>query len=41
MKDANVNEEKLLAQYGVQSFIELTKVQYTALKNKLLKVVNA
>jgi hypothetical protein len=41
VNDANVNEEKLLAQYGVQSFIELTKVQYTALKNKLLKVVNA
>lgn len=39
IKKADVNEEKLLAQYKIQSFMELTKVQHTALKQKLQKVV--
>lgn len=39
IKWANVNESKLLAQYKIQSFMELTKVQYTALKQKLQKAV--
>ena len=39
LKEANVNEEKLLKQYGINSFILLTKVQYTALVNKLNKVI--
>lgn len=39
VKQANVNEEKLLTQYKIQSFMELTKVQHTALKQKLQKVV--
>lgn len=36
---ANVNEQKLLGQYKVESLIMLTKVQYAALKKKLEKAV--
>lgn len=35
IKDADVNMEKLLLQYKVNSLMLLTKVQYTALVNKL------
>ena len=41
IRKANVNEEKLMNQYKVSSLMLLTKVQYTALKNKLQKVVNS
>ena len=34
-----VNEEKLLLQYKVNSLMLLTKVRYTALVNKLSKVI--
>lgn len=40
IKKADVNTERLMQQYNVQSFIQLTKVQYTALKAKLEKAVN-
>lgn len=39
VRKANVNEEKLLKQYRIESFMMLTKVQYTALKAKLEKAV--
>lgn len=39
IKEANVNEEKLLLQYKVNSLMLLTKVRYTALVNKLSKVI--
>ena len=39
IRKANVNEEKLLKQYKIESFMMLTKVQYTALKAKLEKAV--
>ena len=39
VRKANVNEEKLLKQYKIESFMMLTKVQYTALKAKLEKAV--
>lgn len=37
IKDADVNAQKLLLQYKINSFMLLTKVQYTALINKLSK----
>lgn len=39
IRKANVNEQKLLSQYKIESFITLTKVQYTALKTKLEEAV--
>ncbi len=39
LSDADVNKEKLLQQYKVNSFMLLTKVQYTALVNKLNKAI--
>lgn len=36
---ANVNEEKLLQQYKINSLMLLTKLQYTALTNKLNKAI--
>ena len=39
IRKANVNEQKLLSQYKIESFITLTKVQYTALKTKLEETV--
>ena len=39
VRKANVNEENLLKQYRIESFMMLTKVQYTALKAKLEKAV--
>jgi len=39
VRKANVNEEKLLKHYRIESFMMLTKVQYTALKAKLEKAV--
>lgn len=39
IKEANINEEKLLLQYKVNSLMLLTKVRYTALVNKLSKVI--
>ena len=39
VNDANVNEEKLLLQYKVNSLMLLTKVQYTALVSKLNKAI--
>ncbi len=39
LSDADVNIEKLLQQYHVNSLMLLTKVQYTALVNKLSKVI--
>lgn len=37
--DANVNEERLLQQYKITSLMLLTKIQYTALVNKLNKAL--
>lgn len=37
---ADVNKEKLKQQYQIQSFMQLTKAQYNALKNKLENAVN-
>lgn len=39
VKEADVNEERLLQQYKVNSLMLLTKVQYTALVNKLNKAI--
>ena len=39
VKEAYVNEERLLQQYKVNSLMLLTKVQYTALVNKLNKAI--
>ena len=39
IRKANDNEQKLLRQYKIESFITLTKVQYTALKTKLEEAV--
>ena len=39
IRKANDNEQKLLSQYKIESFITLTKVQYTALKTKLEEAV--
>lgn len=39
IRKANVNEQALLDQYGIESLILLNMVQYEALKNKLEKVV--
>lgn len=41
VRKKNVNEEKLLEQYHVESFMMLTRAQYTALKQKLEKVADA
>lgn len=39
VKEADVNEERLLQQYKVNSLMLLTKAQYTALVNKLNKAI--
>lgn len=39
VKEANVNKDKLLLQYKVNSFMLLKKVQYTALTAKLNKAI--
>lgn len=39
VSEANVNTEKLCKQFGVNSLMLITKVQYTALKNKLEKAI--
>lgn len=39
ISDANVNEERLTQQYKVNSLMVITKVQYTALVNKLQKAI--
>ena len=36
---ANVNKEKLLSQYGIESFEMLNMAQYTALKQKIEKAI--
>lgn len=41
VRQKNVNEQKLMAQYHVDSFMMLTRAQYTALKQKLEKVDDA
>ena len=41
VRKANVNEQKLLEQYKVASLMCLTRVQYTSLKTKLEKAVDA
>ena len=41
VRQKNVNEQKLMEQYHVDSFIMLTRAQYTALKQKLEKAADA
>lgn len=41
VRQKNVNEQKLMEQYHVDSLIMLTRAQYTALKQKLEKVADA
>ena len=39
IRKANVNEQELMKQYKVESFMMLTKAQYTSLKQRLEKVI--